>query len=189
MNKTKNKKEIKLYNLILPIWILIAFPVVWIYTIPANFIVDSIVFLFTLKFLNIENKKEIYKKSIMKIVIFGFLSDIIAGIALLFSLMGLTAISRNSKILQGLFKNKPFIDYFEFAFYNPTKNLPSFLLVFAAIVIAGILIYIFNSKYSFTKTDLTKILKKKIALSLAIFTAPYFFLLSLEFCNKFFNIY
>ena len=42
------KRELRLYNVIFPIWLLFLFPVVLILVIPANLSVDSLVLLLTL---------------------------------------------------------------------------------------------------------------------------------------------
>ena len=42
-------KPVKLYNAIFPIWILIIFPTTWLIVLPANFVIDLLVMLITLK--------------------------------------------------------------------------------------------------------------------------------------------
>lgn len=42
------KKQIRLYNIILPIWLLIVLPQVWLIVLPANLIIDGLVLLLTL---------------------------------------------------------------------------------------------------------------------------------------------
>ena len=85
----KMKKNLTLYNVIFPIWFLIIFPLTWIVILPANFIIDSTIFLITLSLLKIKNKTVIYKKAIIKIWLFGFISDII-GTAFMFLYYGST---------------------------------------------------------------------------------------------------
>lgn len=41
----KPKKEIRLYNVILPIWMLWIVPPLWLIILPANFIIDFTVFI------------------------------------------------------------------------------------------------------------------------------------------------
>ena len=76
-------KNNKLYNVMFPVWMLMLFPVVWLVVIPGNFIIDSIVFIISMYCLKLENKKQLYKKNILKIFGFGFLSDIIGSLILL----------------------------------------------------------------------------------------------------------
>ena len=54
----KPKKEIRLYNVILPIWMLWIVPPLWLIILPANFIIDFTVFYFTLKFMKLDNRFE-----------------------------------------------------------------------------------------------------------------------------------
>ena len=42
------KKQIRLYNIILPIWLLIVLPQVWLIVLPANLTIDGLVLLLTL---------------------------------------------------------------------------------------------------------------------------------------------
>ncbi len=76
----KNKKEIRLNNVIFPFWMLILFPITWVVVLPGNFIIDSLVLLASMAILGVENKKQSYKKYILPIFAFGMISDIIGGI-------------------------------------------------------------------------------------------------------------
>lgn len=79
-------KDVKAYNVIFPVWMLMLFPQMWLIVIPANFIVDSSVLFLSLLKLKIDDKKDFYKKHILKIFGFGMLSDVI-GALLLFSML------------------------------------------------------------------------------------------------------
>ena len=56
-------KTVRCYNVIFPVWFLILFPLAWLYAMPANFIIDSIVLLLALKMLHIAEIGKIYKKT------------------------------------------------------------------------------------------------------------------------------
>ena len=58
---------------------LMLFPQVWLIVLPGNFIIDSIVLIAALYFLKIQDKKQWYKRYILKAFLFGMLSDIIGG--------------------------------------------------------------------------------------------------------------
>lgn len=73
------KKDIKLYNVLFPFWMLLLFPVTWLIVIPGNFLIDSLVLLVSLSALKIADKKQWYKRYILKIFAFGMLSDIIGA--------------------------------------------------------------------------------------------------------------
>ena len=74
------KKQIRLYNVLFPVWMLVTMPVIWYIVIPGNFIIDSLVLILALKALKVENRKSFYKKHIFLVFGFGFLSDILASL-------------------------------------------------------------------------------------------------------------
>lgn len=151
-------KKTKLYNVIFPIWFIIILPLYWLALLPINFVIDSIVLLIILKLLKL-NIKNIYKKTILKVWLFGFLADI-AGAIFIFIISLL-----------------PISNFFENIYWNPYKDLSSFILMLISFIISTYLIYVFNKKISLKKIDITEQLKKRIALFLALFTAPYLFLI------------
>ncbi len=160
------KKEMKLYNIIFPIWFLLFIPTTWLLIIPVNFIIDFCVIYFTAKYLKLESPNDFTKKHISKAWIFGFLSDFV-GTLFLFLLM----------ISHRLISNTVIRDVINKMTYNPFQNIFSFLLVLFGIALSGLAIYLLNYFVTFKKTDIDKNLKAKLSLSLAIFTAPYLFLL------------
>ena len=82
MNNKKN--DIKLYNVLFPFWMILLFPQIWLIVLPGSFIIDSIVLIISMILLKIADKKQWYKRHIIKIYLFGMLSDIIgAGYMLL----------------------------------------------------------------------------------------------------------
>jgi hypothetical protein len=137
--------------------------------LPANFIIDSAVVLITLKILKIDSKT-IYKKNILKIWGFGFLADFIG-----------TAVMFMPNVIDGLLDNSSsFGDWWyrnmtNAVSYNPFDNIFSILWTTLAVVITAWFIYVFNYKISLKKTEMEIGAKKRLALMLAIFTAPYLF--------------
>ena len=146
----KSEKEIRFYNILFPIWFLIFIPTVWLVVLPANFIVDSLVILLVMHIIGTQNKKELYKKSILKVWIFGFISDII-GAAFLFLTMWVLEL-----VIQG----------------------DELYLTIPATLIAAVFIFIFNYSISFKGCE--RVERLKLSLALALFTAPYTFLIPLE---------
>ena len=143
-------KETKLYNILFPIWFIILIPMSWLVILPGNFIIDSLVLLLTMKAIGIVGRKEMYKKTILKIWLFGFISDIIGAAFLFVTIMG-----------------------FELAL--PGED---YLYLTIAVLISAVFIFIFNYKVSFKGYD--RATRFKMALSFAIFTAPYTFLIPLD---------
>lgn len=124
MMKKGLNKNVKLYNVLFPFWMLILFPVMWLIILPGNFIIDSLVLLFSMKFLKVEEKKQFYKKNILKIFAFGMLSDVI-GSAFLFVMLITEVSSMGDEIY----------------------------ITIPAIIISAVLIYVFNYFFTFKKAE------------------------------------
>ena len=157
----------KYYNIIFPIWLLILLPLTWIVVLPANFLIDSLVLIITMKYLKVEKIKTHWKSCVLKVWGFGFLSDILASLMLMFLPDFFLSVLPDNIHYQLLSSVQ----------YNPLESIWAFLIVTVFVIIAGIMIYFFNMKYSFKKLKLNSGIKRKLALSLAIFTAPYLFYL------------
>lgn len=142
-------KKTKLYNVMFPIWLFFLYPtIVWLVILPVNFAVDSIVVLLSCK----ENKKEIWKKSILKVWLLGFASDFLGGAVALSAMLALEKLNINTS--------------FDALVYSTIISIP-------AVIVAGILIYFLNKFFSFKNTPLEKQQIHRLCLYLAIFTAPY----------------
>ena len=79
-------KEVRLYNVLFPLWFLMIFPAAWLIVLPGNFLIDSLVLLISLRVLKIADRKSWYKRHILPIFGFGMLADVI-GAAFLFLMM------------------------------------------------------------------------------------------------------
>ncbi|MBR5314649.1 MAG: hypothetical protein IKU45_04480, partial [Clostridia bacterium] len=158
----KTKGNVKLYNVLFPVWILFLIPVTWLLIIPGNFLIDSGVLFAGLWIFKVNQKKEFYKRTILWVFLFGFLSDLIGCLFLLITqFMG-----DEGWIYEFIVKPVAM---------NPFDNIYSFLYTFIAVIIAGVMIYVFNRFVSFRKCR-DKVLNRRLALVLAIVTAPYLFL-------------
>ena len=161
------EKNLKLYNIFFPFRSLFLFPPFFLLSLPVNFLFDSVVFLLVAKTLKLENLKNIYKKSIWKIRGFGFLADILGAIFLFLSNYIKDRLELPDAFLIGVN-------------YNPRGHRASLLWTIVALLISGFLIFYFNYRWSFSATNLSDQDKRKLALRLAIFTAPHIFLVSLS---------
>ncbi len=160
--KNINCREIKLYNVLFPVWIILIFPVSWFIIIPGNFMIDSLVLLLVMHFLKIDNRKTFYKKHIILVVLFGFLSDMFGSLLLL--------------LTQYMSESGNFYEYVSLPVTeNPFDNIYSMLYTVLAITVSGVLIYVLNRFITFRKLN-NRSHKRYFALSLAILTAPYLFL-------------
>ena len=140
-------KNIKLYNVLFPFWMLLLFPQMWAIVLPGNFIIDSIVLIISMFALKMTEKKQFYKRHIFQIWGFGMLSDIV-GAAYMFLLM--------------------------WAFEVGSMGDELYLTI-PALIISAALIFVLNYFVTFRKSD--KVLRLKLALIFTIVTAPYTFLI------------
>lgn len=157
------KKELKFYNILFPVWLLLVYPVGWIVAIIGNFLIDTIVFQVGGKFLKIKRLDLVYKKAIWKAFLLGFAADLIGSGLLLLSMLGPDGWWMDA--VAGPVSNNPF------------ESFPAFLLVLLVVALCGYLIYLFNKKLTFRKMNLSDEIKHKLSLYMAVFTAPYLFFL------------
>ena len=140
-------KSVKLYNVLFPVWFLMLLPQLWLIILPGNFLIDSLVLIISMYALKLTEKKTFYKQHILKIFLFGMLSDII-GAAYLF-LMAFV---------------------FELGIMGDELYLTG-----PALLIAAGMIFVLNYFVTFKKEE--KPLRLRLALTFAIVTAPYTFLI------------
>lgn len=141
--------------MLFPIWIIWIFPITWIVIIPGNLAIDIIVMILAMKFMNLPNKGANLKVSFLPVWLIGFLADIIGTVFMFLGTMSFA----------------PDISW------NPFADGLALLWVLVCVGISGFMIYFLNYRISFKRTSLDDTQKKKLALALAIFTAPYLFLL------------
>ena len=142
----KSNKQMKLYNVLFPFWMLMMMPLLWLVVLPGNFIIDSLVLLLSMAILKISDRKQFYKKHIFKIFAFGMLSDLIGAAYMLVLMVGFEV---------GNMGDEPY-------------------LTVPALIISAIMIFVFNYFVTFRKIE--KPLRIKLSLIFAIVTAPYTFL-------------
>ncbi|MBR4890080.1 MAG: hypothetical protein IKU15_02035 [Clostridia bacterium] len=140
------KKEIRLYNVLFPLWMLMLIPAVWLIVLPGNFIIDSIVLIVSMIILKFEDRKTFYKQNILKIFLFGLLSDAVGSVYMLLM-----------------------ITFFEIGVMG--DELP---LTLPALIISAVCIFVLNYFVTFKKCE--RHVRLKLALIFAIVTAPYTFL-------------
>ena len=162
------KNSIKLYNLIFPIWLLWLIPITWLVVLPANFLIDLLVVVLTMKYLKITDIKLNAKSIIFRVWIFGFIADFI-GTASMF-MANIIDFNYETPLGKWWYNNIT-----NAVTYNPFENPYSVLWVTICVLITSFFIYLFNYKFCLNKSNLDNDQKKKLALSLAIFTAPYLF--------------
>lgn len=161
-------KEVKLYNIIFPIWLLIFFPPIIFITLAGNFVIDSLVILACVSIfklaVNSEERKTFYKNSIIKVWLFGFLADII-GAAILF-ILGILG------------------EYFGLSYelvsaidFDPFSNPLAVMVIVFAMLVSALFIFLYNYKITFRELIKDNSVRFKVALTIAIVTMPWTFLL------------
>lgn len=167
-------KQIRLYNVIFPVWLLLFFPPVIFITLFGNFIIDSIMLILCFlifKLKNLSDLKSFYIKNILKVWIFGFVADIL-GALLLFA--------------AGMFGRELGIPYevSNAINFNPYKNIAATLIVITAMLISALFIFIFNYYFTFPDTIENKKLRLKAAITIAIVTMPWTFMIPTTWLYK-----
>ena len=150
-------REERLYNVLFPLWFFFVIPSpILLLILAGNWLVDSLVLHFGCRKLQIAEAKEVRRRSILKVCLIGFLSDS-AGAA---SLLGMT-------ILVGWLQ----IDY------DVGRGIYCVLFSLPGVLLAGILIYSLNRRFSFRDTSLEPEQIRRLGLWLALYTAPYLMVL------------
>lgn len=140
-------KEVKLYNVLFPVWFLMLIPATWLVVLPGNFLIDSLVLVIFMHRAKMEQKKTFYKRHILQIFGFGLLADMV-GAAWLFLCAYV----------------------FEWGVYGD-----ELYMTVPAAAIAGGCIFLLNYYVTFRKVEAP--VRRNLALTFAIATAPYTFLI------------
>lgn len=164
------KKTVTLYNMIFPIWVLWLWPYFWIFVLPGNFIVDLLVVLITMKCLKLTEIKKKAKAVILKVWICGFAADFVGTAGMIFA----TAYDSDRNSAFGVWWYEHLTNAVAL---NPFENIYAVLWVTVCFLITAGLIYFLGVKFCYRKLEIEPGLKKRLALSTAVFTAPYLFYL------------
>lgn len=154
------RRDVRLYNVLFPAWLLILWPSwLWLVLLPSNFLIDSLVLLIAMAALGYAGKGAVWRSAILPIWLLGFAADLI-GCVLVFGMWLL------------LSQLAPELNVF---------TIPGGQLVaLPGVLGAGGLIYLFNRYVSFQRTELSSAEIHRLSLALAVFTAPYTMLIPVE---------
>lgn len=158
--------------MIFPIWWFFIYPFLWIIALPANFIIDSLALLLIAYCWNLKNIKKLYKSSILKVWGFWFLADIIGAWFLFLGVNLDDFLWLSYKITNAIA-------------YNPRENWFALIWTIIALLISWWAIYWLNYIWNFSNLQLAPNQRRYLALRLAIFTAPYLFLIPLHWLFKY----
>lgn len=160
-------QQMKLYNMIFPIWLMMFFPPVILLTLAGNFVMDTLVLIVCYFVFRSEIDLDcltFYKKSILKVWIFGLLADIVGAI-LLFACMALQDfLGLSNEVIKGIT-------------YDPFSNVLAVIIIFISILISGLFILLFNHNFTFQRILKDELTRWKVAAFIAILTLPWTFLL------------
>lgn len=147
------KKDIRLYNVMFPIWMMFLFPTyLWLIILPVNFLIDSLVIYLSARRQKLENRLELWKKTILPVWIIGFIADLLgAGVCF------------------GIYMLLVQIPHIGNLVLFPATTLISI----PGVIVSAILIYFINKRFVFRKLELDPAAIHRLCLHLAIFTAPY----------------
>ena len=150
------RKTLRLYNVLFPVWMLIWFPTwLWLLLIPGNYLIDRLVLRWSLA--GREDRDLFCRRHTWKICLAGFLSDFV-GAALLFAVSAGDGYSEMSDAVA----------------YNPFGHWGAFFVVLGAVILSGLLIFLLD-RLLLKKAGLDPAQARKSAMPLAMITAPYLF--------------
>ena len=160
------RKEVRLYNLLFPIWLLLFIPSwLWLLLIPANYLLDRVVLRWSLG--DLAEKGLFCRRHTWKICIAGFFADFLGG-ALMVGLFVLSALTDTEA-------ERPFMDDLVFAVgFNPFSHPAAFVFVLLAVALTGAVIFLLD-RWILKRAGLAVEKAKHAALMLAVITAPYLF--------------
>ena len=158
----KLMKQVRFYNVIFPLWLLIMFPIPAVATllcVLGNGLIDALVLYFGAKRQRVTMGKMTFVKTWLKVFVTGWTMDFLVALVLL--LVSIVLPYELASAIQ----------------FDAFSHWGAFVIVTCAVVLTAYLIYVVNLKLSFRKLDISIEQKKKMALYMAVWTAPYLFYL------------
>ena len=129
----KSDSSVKIYNILLPLWLIIFLPsYLWLVLIPLNYIVDRVVLRWSLG--DMPDKGRFCRKHTWKICVAGFLSDLVGALILLGVSIPVSEISEK------------FFDIWHAIMLDPLSDLSGMLIVVASIAISAACIYFLDKR-------------------------------------------
>lgn len=161
------KKQVRLYNLLLPIWLLWIFPQAWLIILPGNLLLDCAVLLIALAALRCTAKRAVLRRVWWRVWLNGFLADA-AGVA--WMVLGMFAAAYGGDWWEE--NLTPVIG-------SPFRTWPALVWTLGGVALAGVCICFLDRRSLRRCPELGPRQSRLAALSLAIATAPWLFLVPL----------
>lgn len=150
------KKDVRLYNVLFPIWFFYLMPsYFWLLILAVNFVIDSLVLVLSARRQGLDSRA-LYKKAILPVWGIGFVSDFIGAVLIYLLYVCAAALAE-----------------FLPSFPNLIRFPWTTLISIPGTVLAGNLIYKLNREMLLRRCDLTPEDVHRLSLRLALFTAPY----------------
>ena len=138
--------------------------------LPANFAIDLLVSALALRFAGVREIAAVLKKSILRTWLCGFAADA-AG----------TVLMTAPVIAEGFLPEAARRRWSDLLSYpltmNPFESPAALLWTLGCIALSAFVIYGLNYKFCFRRAELTDAQRRRVSLALALFTAPWLFLL------------
>lgn len=159
------KKNVTLYSLCLPLFVVLAAPKSLYALLPLNFLFDVLVVRMALSSMDrLALFTPMWKKEIWLSALASLLGTCAGGAAL----YGVSRIPFGSEAWQLAVQGVQ---------QNPFVSTNALIMVFACIIVAAAITYILTLWLALRKTDMTLKEKRTFSLAFALFTAPYAFVL------------
>ena len=182
----KHHRSVTLRNVIFPVWMIVWLPTwLWLFIIPANYLVDRLVFTLSAKKEHPERTAAFFRRHTWKLWLAGFAADFVgAGLLLGISLgpdwLGyITGEGIHTGPLNWVWDHisNPIM-------FNPFSDPAGLAVTLVCIAVAGLLIYAFDKAILKKTGAFTPAEAKRIARNMAIFTAPYLYLVPIEWFTR-----
>lgn len=158
------KKQTRLYNVILPIWLIAAIPSpLWLVVIPGNLLLDCLVLFAVLLAMKHVQKGAVVKRLWWRLWLLGFAADAVGVVWMMLGLLGVQ------------FFGEPWENTVAHISHNALAHPLAFLWTLAGVAAAGVCIYFFDKRAMKSCELLSEREKHTAALVLAAATAPYLF--------------
>lgn len=158
------RTQVRLYNVLLPIWLLWIFPQVWLVILPGNLLIDCAVLLLALLALRCTAKRAVLRRVWWRVWANGFLADA-AGVA--WMVLGLFSAAWGGgwweANLAGIAG-------------SPFRTPLSLVWTLVGVAVAGVCIYFLDRRTLARCPELDGRQRHRAALALAAATAPWLFL-------------
>ena len=163
------KKQVKLYNVIFPIWILMFWPnpPVILLTLFGNLAIDALVLYLALRALKVPERGGVMKTAWWRVWLSGFLADVIGAAWLALGLFGAWALDE---------KGVSWVNDFAMAMtVNPFRHPLALVWTAIGVAIAGVCIYFLDRRALKKCGGLDDHQRHAAALVMAVVTAPWLF--------------